>query len=192
MRDAVLTVLAPDAPLGALARSYAMPCCVLVALALRVAVTPSLADLMGRDMSPSKRYKRLVDGVAATDRRWWGEMMIGDPKRPWSVLDAAARVPGGRIVAPREVGHLPAPELEAGRVSVVQRWRGLGSTRAAGHTYLVLAGDGPGDAVTVIQSAEDLPGRKLGYRVSSGSWDGTAGLTGWSVGAVVLANGRGP
>lgn len=181
MREAVLTVLAPDAPLGALARSYAMPCCVLVALALRVAVTPSLVDLMGPDPSPSKRYKRLVEGVAATDRKWWGEMMITDARRPWSVLDAAARVPGGRIVAAREVGHLPAPELEAGRVSVVQRWRGLGTTGATGHTYLVLAGDGPDDAVTVLQSSE-----ARGYRKSPGSWDRTAGLTGWSVGAVVL------
>lgn len=185
MRDAVLAALAPDAPLGALARSYAMPCCVLVALALRVAVTPSLCYLQGPDPSPAKRYKRLVDGVAATDRKWWGEMMIADPSRPWSVLDAAARAPGGRIVAAREVGRLPAPELEAGRVSVVQRWRGLGTARAEGHTYLVLAGDGPDDAVTVLQSSE---ARR--YRVSVGSWDGTAGLTGWAVGAVVLGSGR--
>ncbi len=186
MREAVLTVLAPDAPLGALARSYAMPCCVLVALALRVAVTPSLVvALGGHDPSPAKRYQRLVNGVAATDRRWWDEMMIGDPKRPWSVLDAAARVPGGRIVAARQVGRLSAPELEAGRVSVVQRWRDPGRPELGGHTYLVLAGDGPDDVVTVLQSSE-----ARGYRESPGSWDRTAGLTGWAVGAVVLADGR--
>jgi len=179
--DGIRAVLAPGAPLGALAREYAMPCCVLVALALRVAVTPSLVEALGGyDPAPSKRYQRLVSGVAATDRRWWGEMMIADPRRPWSVLDAAARLPGGRILTPRKVGAMPAPELTPGRVSVIQRWRGLGTAQATGHTYLVLPGDGPSDPVVVVQSSE-----ARGYRESVGSWDGTAGLSGWDVGAVV-------
>jgi hypothetical protein len=51
---------------------------------------------------------------------------------------------------------------------------------ASGHTYLAYA-DKEGKGVTIIQSSV-----AKGYRVNKGTWEGNAGLKGYSVGILTL------
>ena len=85
----------------------------------------------------------------------------------------------------------PAPALTPDCWHVIQRARDLDpgespgpeddsyAEGSAGHTYLAhLAADG---TVTIVQSSVDR-----GYRVSTGTWAGTAGLDGYDVAVVTL------
>ncbi len=117
-----------------------------------------------------------------------------DPAQPWSSIDASARKWGGRMDYEYDVsGDRPAPALQVNVWTKVQRWEGLdlGATTAAdddrfrkgaeGHTILVRLN--PDGTVTVVQS--DV---HRGLRITTGgSWTGTAGLDGHSVGVLSLA-----
>ena len=50
-----------------------------------------------------------------------------------------------------------------------------------GHTYLAYADENEEGKVTIIQSSI-----KKGYRVNTGTWEGNAGLKGFSVGVLTL------
>ena len=165
-----------------------MPCCTMVALWL----------LAMRDGVPAgvSTYQRAIDWGARVRLphvavHWWARANVWPTiGSAWSALSAAEEITGGRYVAPVVVSaSYRAPELTPGRWHVIQRYRdpSLAFTqpeKAGGHTYLVRAGMASADPVTVVQSSE---GKRL--RVSAGSWDGTAGLTGLHVGAVVLPAG---
>ena len=84
-----------------------------------------------------------------------------------------------------------APSLAPGRWHVIQRWRrlDLGDTGmeddqvkngSYGHTYLAYAEE-EGNGVTIIQSSI-----AKGYRINKGTWEGNAGLRGFSVGVLTL------
>ena len=161
-----------------------MPCCTMVALWL-------LAMQLGVPAGVST-YKPAIQWGAAVrvsglTPGWWARANVWAGESPWSALTAAEQITGGWRVSPRIVSAtLSAPSLTPRRWCVIQRYRdpSLAFTRpekAGGHTYLVRAGLTSADPVTVLQSSE---GKRL--RVSAGSWDGTAGLTGLHVGAVVL------
>ena len=170
-----------------------LPCCTMVALwllAMRISVPAGVST-----------YQRAIDLGARQPMPgdWWRDANVWDAHQPWSALSAAMWwAPegcaidgrGGRYLMPRIVSSsMRAPSLTPGRWHVIQRYRdpSLASTRpekAGGHTYLVRAGLTSADPVTVVQSSE----RKR-LRVSAGSWDGTAGLAGLHVGAVVLPAG---
>lgn len=161
-----------------------MPCCTMVALWL-------LAMRLGVPAGVST-YQRAIDWGAAVRVPglawgWWARANVWPGPGPWSALTAAEQITGGRYVVPRLVSaSLPAPALTPDRWHVIQRYRDPSKAftepaMAGGHTYLVKAGPTSADPVTVLQSSG---GKRL--RVSAGSWDGTAGLTGLHVGAVVL------
>lgn len=155
-----------------------MPCCTMVALwllAVRLGVVP--------DGVVTYDHAKDWGARCVVSRGWWQRANVWDPRSPWSALTAAEELTGGRYVAHRLVStSMPAPELTPGRWHVIQRWRDPGRV-LGGHTYLVWAPLDDGDVV-VVQSSE---AKRL--RVSPGSWDGTAGLVGYSVGAVVLPAG---
>jgi hypothetical protein len=175
MRDP-LDILAEDQPLGILARRVNLPCCSLIA-ALEL-------EMAGR--SPRGRS---LDGYASLDPAFWQAANIVDPADPWSSLSASGSWVSYVYDVSREN---PAPRIRSGMWTKVQRWKGLdlGTTNAAdddryrtgakGHTYLVrLNASG---SVTIIQS-----GVKRGLRITTGgSWTGTAGLDGQSVGVLEL------
>lgn len=200
MADHGWTVLGAGAPLGALARAYAMPCCTFVALWL---LTVQGRVAVPTEGAPLDRYRAAAAAGSAWDPAWWRAANVSEAQpRAWSSIEAAAAALGSTLQIPHLVSsrsieaaadlggvilqtprlvssRLPAPALTSGRWHVVQRWHDLPRLRG-GHTYLVHAGS-DGRTVRVVQSSE-----AKGFRVSSGSWDGTAGLVGYHVGAVVL------
>ena len=166
-----------------------LPCCTMVALwllAMRDGVPAGVSTYAAATAWGLRRY--VANGTQA--RLWWERANVWDGKRPWSALTAAEQITGGRYIMPRIVSASSrAPSLTPGRWHVIQRYRDPSlaftrPTKAGGHEYLVRAGLTSADPVTVVQSSE---GKRL--RVSAGSWDGTAGLTGLHVGAVVLPAG---
>lgn len=170
-------VLDEGAPFGALARAFAMPCCTFVALWL-LAVQGRVA--VDREGTPSERYRAAVAAGSSVDPPWWRAANVDEARpRPWSTLDAAGAAVGSTQEVPRLVGSLAAPALTLGRWHVIQRWRDAARLQG-GHTYLVYA-DASGRTVRVVQSSVEK-----GFRVSRGSWDSTAGLAGYHVGAVVM------
>ena len=101
----------------AYARSSCRPCCGLVACAV-------LGLLHGAPLDPSDER-----AWARLDLAAWRELMVWDAEQPWSAIEAAARLLGGRVLRPAPEGLVP------GQWHVVQRWsEDLGH----GHTYLVL------------------------------------------------------
>jgi hypothetical protein len=165
-------------PLAHLTRQ-ALPCCTLVAMVLRAWVDAEPA------LTP--------DAAARRDRVWWAASQVQDRSAPWSSAYAASRLLNGRVELAPAIGRMndTPPPLTVGRWHVIQRWRGLDGGASAGpeddcvvpgasgHTYLAhLAADG---TVTIVQSSVDR-----GYRVSTGTWTGTAGLDGYDVAVVTL------
>jgi len=127
------------------------------------------------------------------NREWWGRANVVDGAKPWSSVAAANQMLGGKRAYVACVGPDPAPALTPDHWHVVQRWKGLDEgvkdgwsddlyqDGATGHTYLAYM-----DAfkvVTIIQSSV-----KLGFRIDEGSWEGTAGLSGYSVSVATLSN----
>jgi len=163
-----------------LAKRENLPCCTFTALALLEADGAEITSI--------------DDGPRARGLEWWKDANVWDPTRPWSALDAAREITGAADLRVQEVLHT-APPLRAGRWHLVQRWRNLdpGETaefgddlvkpgQSTGHTYLAhLADDG---VCRIVQSSVNL-----GYRDTTGTWTGSAGLTGYAVGVVYLPEG---
>jgi hypothetical protein len=175
-------------PLGELARAQALPCCSLVACIL--------LKQAGHHPDPAT-----LDAYADADPVYWPPANVWSRDAPWSALTAARSLLRGRwayesLVGEREGAEfVHAPQLTPGRWHVVQRWRGLELGEgigpqddevidgATGHTYLVYMD--AARSCTVVQSST-----ALGLRVSEGgSWVGTAGLDGYSVGVLTLPAG---
>lgn len=154
---AVLDILAPEAPLGRLARAVKLPCCSLVA-----AVQLELADRSPRRVS--------LDGYAAVaPEGWWALANIWEGHGPWSSIEAARELLGGTIYGPVLV-TTEAPTLPEGVWVVWQRWKGN-----EGHTQLLRRE--PDGTVTVVESDDER-----GLRIhTGGTWSGDAGLSGFTV-----------
>ena len=177
----------PSHPFGALIRARRLPCCTMTAVWLTIldedrelVVAPDLLSI-----SHAARACKLAMGP-----QWWADSQVMDAARPWSALDAAIKL-GGCIIAPRLVtSTVSAPAMVPGRWHLVQRWTGLhasaqvvfdpgGDPVSRGHTYLVRAN--AGGRVMVYQSSETM-----GFRATAGSWRGTWGLAGCTVGVAIL------
>lgn len=155
-----------------------LPCCVFVALAL--------LEAAGHEI------ETVEDGPAGGGLDWWKLANVWNIKRPWSALDAARELTGAgdcRILLVSDT----APPLRRGRWHVVQRWRNLGDGgepgpeddhvvpgRSTGHTYLAYL-DEDGKTCRIVQTST-----ARGYRDTLGTWQGSAGLTGYAVGVVYL------
>ena len=163
----------------ALAQEENLPCCTFVALAV----------LEGDGAAISS----VNDGVRARGMDWWTRANVWDVGSPWSALDAAKEVFGGLIQHVPTVGPALAPELTSGRWHVVQRWRFLDQGapgpeddtvlpgHSTGHTYLAYC---EGAQVRIVQSSVSK-----GYRDTEGSWEGTAGLDGYTVSVLTFPEG---
>jgi len=131
-----------------------------------------------------------VSRYAGSDLDWWKVANVYDPEKPWSALEAIQSKLGGVIGYVAVVSDV-APSLTPGSWHIVQRWRRLDlgdpgmeddqvKNGSYGHTYLAYA-DKEGKGVTIIQSSI-----AKGYRVNKGTWEGNAGLKGFSVGVLTL------
>ena len=163
-----------------LAQDENLPCCTLVALLVLE--------------STGAEIDSIDDGVRARGLGWWQRANVWDVDAPWSALDAAREVYGGAIEHVPLVGPEDAPGLTSGRWHVVQRWRRLNQGddpgpeddtvkpgSSTGHTYLAYC---EGAQVRIVQSSV-----AKGYRDTEGSWEGTAGLEGYSVSVLTFRQG---
>jgi hypothetical protein len=164
-----------------------LPCCSFVA-----AWSLVVAGMVGEDIAPELRsWARLAPSywslanITSFGSDEINEVLLSEADtREWDSLEAALRLLGGRRSLPVVVcASQPAPELQAGRWHIVQRWKWKALT---GHTYLVKA-DQEGDGCVVVQSSV-----RLGARTDEGTWSGTAGLSGYWVGVVTLPHFGGP
>lgn len=173
------SVLAPNSDFTRWAKTQNLPCCTFVAAAIAEA-------RWGAPMERSvAAYSRLPGNL-----QWWRDMNVWDGERPWSAVDRARDSVSstGFSRFDTRVKDL-APPLDDGW-TLVQRWRGLDGQEtqspdddsfvngASGHTYLVFKS---GTSVRVVQSSVSK-----GYRDSTGTWTGSAGLDGYSVGITHL------
>ena len=177
-RDKGWAVLAGDTALRKIASSENLPCCTLVAMwCLDVAYAVCETSV--------SRY-------ASRDRDWWAQANVYDAQDPWSALTANQKALGGTIDYCHDVKD-KAPQLTPGHWHVVQRWNRLRLADddlmeddevvngSYGHTYLAYSDPEEEGKVTIIQSSI-----KKGYRVNTGTWEGNAGLKGFSVGVLTL------
>ena len=160
-----------------LAQRERLPCCTFVALAL--------LEAEGHEINA------IEDGPKASGLAGGRQANVWDGDEPWSALLAAevlTKAPSIRIRFVKD----QAPPLKPGRWHVVQRWRNLDAGdepgpeddrvipgRSTGHTYLAHM-DEDGQA-RIVQSSE-----ARGYRDTTGTWSGAAGLRGYSVGVCYL------
>jgi len=171
-------VLDSRSPLTKIATTENLPCCTLCAMwCLDVA-----DDVKETSVS---RY-------AGQDTAWWKMANVYEWTDPWSALTAIQHKLGGTIAYCADVEDL-APPLTPGRWHIVQRWGKLGLNDedlmeddevvngSYGHTYLAYADENEEGKVTIVQSSI-----KKGYRVNTGTWEGNAGLKGFSVGVLTL------
>ena len=178
MRDKGWSVLAEGTTLHKIAHRENLPCCTLVAMWCL-----DVAD--GVEETSVTRY-------AAHDLAWWKLANVYDALDPWSALTANQHKLGGTLEYCQEVKD-KAPGLTPGHWHVVQRWNRLELNNddlmeddevvngSYGHTYLAYADPEEEGKVTIIQSSI-----KKGYRVNTGTWEGNAGLKGFSVGVLTL------
>ena len=184
----VLGCIEEGTPLGTLARAEPLPCCSLVAA--------MVLEQAGHHPDPAT-----LNAYADADAVYWPPANVWSRAAPWSALTAARSLLRGRwayesLVGEREgAEYVYAPQLTRDRWHIVQRWRGLDLgdgvgpqddeviDGATGHTYWAHM-DAAG-SVTIVQSSTSL-----GLRVTQGgSWVGTAGLDGYSVGVLTLPAG---
>ncbi len=159
--------LRPQNPLGMQVRRDPWPCSSMVAAWLQA--------VQGRT-SDSWR------GWRAIDADLWDAVNIVDPSQPWSGVIAAYMELGDDIAITMVAPGGAAPQLRSRCWHVVQRWKHVTDdpmTHLGGHAYLVWR---DGDTVEVYQSSVFE-----GYRVNVGTWEGSAGLAGYSVGIAYLA-----
>lgn len=152
---------------GAQLRTINFPCSAMVAAWLH-AVRGGMADT--------------IQGWHDLDPIFWALMNVWEGCPPWSGVATAYLSVGSDLqVFGRVDKNNPAPELRDQCWHVVQRWGVLGDDREDwedGHCYLVWR---DGDRVVVHESDS-----VQGYRVTEGTWSGTAGLDGYSVGVAYL------
>jgi len=169
-------VLDKKSSLTKIAQDQNLPCCTLCAM--------WCLDVE-QDVCESS-----VSRYAGHDLDWWKSANVYDPEKPWSALEAIQSKLGGTIEYEAMVGD-QAPSLTPGAWHIVQRWRRLDlgdpgmeddevKKGSYGHTYLAYAEE-EGNGVTIIQSSI-----AKGYRVNKGTWEGNAGLKGFSVGVLTL------
>ncbi len=164
------------------AKKENLPCCTLVAMW-------SLEQL-GHEITSVSQAAKIAGDEA------WQALNVWDGSEPWSALNANYKLLGGSMAYKMNVTD-SVPSLTPGRYHIVQRWKGLSQGElfhcpsddmfqagAQGHTYIAYSG---GDYVKIIQSSI-----KRGYRVDVGSWEGSAGLSGYDVGILTLPSGVGP
>ena len=191
MGDRGWLVLEKETPLARLVDAYpageGLPCCSFVAC-----WSLCVAGLVGEDIAAELSswarldfsYWQLANIVSVSGDELDEVLRDEGDGREWSSLEAALRMLGGRRSLPVVVcASQPAPELEAGRWHIVQRWKWQGLT---GHTYLVKA-DLEGAGVVVVQSSI-----RHGTRIDEGTWEGAAGLSGYRVAVVTLPSFGGP
>jgi hypothetical protein len=176
INDKGWAVLASGTALNDIATDENLPCCTLCAM--------WCLDI-SQDVCESS-----VTRYAGHDLDWWKAANVYDPEKPWSALEAIQSRLGGTIEYEAMVDD-QAPSLTPGVWHVIQRWRRLDlgdpgmdddevKNGSYGHTYLAYA-DKEGNGVTIVQSSI-----AKGYRVNTGTWEGNAGLKGFSVGVLTL------
>lgn len=138
----------------------------------------------------NRTYRGYSGAIRKESPGWWERALIWPIEGtttipdPWSSLRAPQEILGGTIVGPVLVGpDQDAPPLAPG-FNLVQRHKGLEDGTVdpgdSGHAYIAeLLDDG---SVTIYQSSVDK-----GYRIAEGgTWEGTAGLAGYSVAVLQL------
>jgi len=176
------SALDKDTTLYDISHSENLPCCTFVAMWVL-------------DIADKVRGTRMSE-YAAHDRDWWSRANVYDRDKPWSALGAAQDKLSGDIEYVECVSDkVDAPSLTPHRWHIIQRWRHLelnkkgmyddmvrqvGPRKPTGHTYLAYA-DYEGDGVTIVQSSVSR-----GYKISRGTWEGQAGLDGYSVAVLTL------
>ena len=171
-------VLDARSALARIAQSENLPCCTLCAMWCL-----DVAD--GVNETSVSRY-------AGQDTDWWKQANVYEWTQPWSALIAIQEKLGGSIEYCADVEDL-APPLTPGHWHIIQRWGKLELNNeeimeddevvngSYGHTYLAYADENEEGKVTIVQSSI-----KKGYRVNTGTWEGNAGLKGFSVGVLTL------
>ena len=171
-------VLDKKSSLTKIAQDKNLPCCTLCAMWCL-----DVAD--GVNEISVTRY-------AGQDTDWWKQANVYEWTDPWSALTAIQHKLGGTIAYCAEVEDF-APPLTPGRWHIVQRWGKLELNNeeimeddevvngSYGHTYLAYADETQEGKVTIVQSSI-----KKGYRINTGTWEGSAGLKGFSVGVLTL------
>jgi hypothetical protein len=178
IKDKGWEVLAEGTPLNKIALGQNLPCCTLCAMwALDVA----------EDVN-----EIAVTRYAGQDIAWWKVANVYDRDDPWSALLAIQHKLEGEMAYCADVEDI-APPLTPGRWHIIQRWNRLELNNeelmeddrvvngSYGHTYLAYADEAEEGKVTIIQSSI-----KKGYRINVGTWEGNAGLKGFSVGVLTL------
>jgi len=174
------TTLRAGGPLNQIATKENLPCCTLCAMWC-LDVADNICE------SSVTRY-------AGQDLEWWKRANVYERDKPWSALEAIKEKLGGEIEYCSMVED-EAPPLTPGRWHVIQRWRKLELNDkeimeddevvngSYGHTYLAyhLTDNLNASSIKIIQSSI-----KKGYRLDEGTWEGSAGLKGFSVGVLTL------
>ena len=182
-------VLEKDTPLARLVAAYpvgeGLPCCSFVAcwsLCVAGMVDADIGTKLSYWAHLDFDYWQLANITSFGGDEYDQVLASDDDDREWDSLEASLQLLGGRRSLPVLVcASQPAPALEPGKWHAVQRWKGR-----SGHNYLVKA-DAEGAGVVVVQSSV-----RLGTRIDEGTWEGTAGLSGYRVGVVTLPSFGGP
>ena len=154
------TTLRAGGPLNQIATKENLPCCTLCAMWC-LDVADNICE------SSVTRY-------AGQDLEWWKRANVYERDKPWSALEAIKEKLGGEIEYCSMVED-EAPPLTPGDDEVVNG--------SYGHTYLAyhLTDNLNASSIKIIQSSI-----KKGYRLDEGTWEGSAGLKGFSVGVLTL------
>jgi len=153
-------VLSTAHALGVQIRRENWPCSAMVAAWLQA--------VQGRSATSWAAWRRF-------DPALWDAVNITDDAHPWSGVVAVCEHFGTELAICNVSRMRFAPPLVNNCWHFVQRWK---RGRAAGHAYLVYR---DGVDVTVYES-----GILDGYQERVGTWEGAAGLDGYSVGVVPL------
>ena len=178
LRDKGWAVLASGTALNKIAQDENLPCCTLCAMwCLDVAE--------GVNEISVTRY-------AGQDTAWWKMANVYEWTDTWSALTAIQHKLGGTIAYCAEVEDFATTRIPR-TWNLNQRWGKREHNNeqimadaeevngSYGPTYLDYADEDEKGKVTIVQSSI-----KKGYRVNTGTWEGNAGLKGFSVGVLTL------